>query len=330
MGSKESLQIAQLAGEEQWLSQRQIAQLLGVKTAIVADLIRYLYKTGELDQRQHTRKQQVMQAEGTRQVSREVNCYSRAVVLAVAWRVHSPRGEQFRQWASGLLEQQLSQGYTLNVTQLAESPALLASLAGTVAQLQTEQPDETQSPAAEPSSASDNSELMPLLSTFRRSLLKLYEFEYNRVGLRNTSMLAARPLEYFEVSRALSWLRETLFDSGEEGDFGIEKDCQLEALLILATGADRSPQGYASIEQKAVYLLWLVLHRQPFEAGNLQLAAFLFVWFLQRNGLLYRDDGSLRIQDNTLVSMVLLAARSPEQECDQLVSLLAGLINREN
>ena len=280
----------------QWLSQRQIAQWLGVKTSIVADLIRYLFKTGEFNEDDHCTKQQIEQLEGRRTVSRELNCYSREVCLAVAWRVHSPIGDQFRQWASQQLEQALD------------------NLPG------------DNELAADSMHANDN--LLPLVAGFRNSLMKLYEFESRRVNLRNTSMLAARPLEYFEVTTMIASLRDTLFAGGESGDFGIEKPGQLEALLILA--ANRGSRSYSSIEQRAVCLLWLVIHRQPFEEGNLQLAALLFVWFLERNGLLHRDDGSCRLRDNALVSMVLLVARSPEEDCDLVISLLAGLINRDN
>ncbi|MCV6604391.1 MAG: virulence protein RhuM/Fic/DOC family protein [Porticoccaceae bacterium] len=297
MDAQKTLDLSKVSSAGQWLSQRQIAQWLGVKTAIVADLIRYLFKTGEFNCDDHTTRQQVEQIEGKRRVSRELNCYSREVCLAVAWRVHSPIGDQFRQWASQQLQQALD-----NLSEVDQSVA-----------------DE---------GAQGDDDLLQLLTSFRRSLLKLYEFESRRVNLRNTSMLAARPLEYFEVSTMINSVRTTLFTGGEAGDFGVEKPGQLEALLILAFGGDS--RGYASIEQKAVHLLWLVVHREPFVEGNLQLAALLFVWFLERNGLLYRDDGSQRLRDNALVSMVLLVSRSSEEESDLLVSLLAGLINREN
>ncbi|MDM3872470.1 RhuM family protein [Porticoccus sp. W117] len=302
METQKTLDLSKVSSGSQWLSQRQIAQWLGVKTSIVADLIRYLFKTGEFDEDEHCTKQQIEQQEGKRRVSRELNCYSRDVCLAVAWRVHSPIGDQFRQWGSQQLQQALD-----------DLSGNHQDIAGDL--------------------AGSNDGLVPLLTNFRRSLLKLYEFEARRVNLRNTSMLAARPLEYFEVITMIGELRATLFSGGEPGDFGIEKggtekSGQLEALLVLAFSG--GSQGYSSIEQKAVHLLWLVIHRQPFVEGNLQLAALLFVWFLERNGLLHRDDGSCRLQDNTLVSMVLLVSRSPEEDCDLLVSLLAGLINRDN
>ncbi|MGS2724427.1 RhuM family protein [Porticoccus sp. GXU_MW_L64] len=297
MDTPKSLDLYKVSSDSQWLSQRQIAQWLGVRTSIVADLIRYLFKTGEFREADHCTKRQIEQQEGKRWVSRELNCYSRDLCMAVAWRVHSPIGDQFRQWASQQLRQALDE-----LCAGAEDFAVKVT--------------------------DSNDGLMPLLSNFRCSLLKLYEFESRKVNLRNTSMLAARPLEYFEVTTMITSLRDTLFAGGEPGDFGVDKSGQLEALLeLVAHGGNR---GYSSIEQKAVYLLWLVIHRQPFVEGNLQLGALLFVWFLQRNGLLHRDDGSCRLPDNALVSMVLLVSRSPEEDCDLLVSLLAGLINREN
>ncbi|UTW44956.1 virulence RhuM family protein [bacterium SCSIO 12696] len=309
-----------LAGEQQWFSQRQIAQWLQVKTTIVADLIRYLFKTGEFDPDSHCVKQQMVQTEGARQVRREVNCYSRQVVLAVAWRVHSEAGEAFRCWASELLEQQLCQGFTVCEEQLADSASSQRALRSVLEGL----------PVGNTPCAADSSDgqLATLLEAVHLTLLKLYEFDSQRVTLRNTSMLAAQPLDYFEADHGVRWLRDALFPEGDAGGFGCEKPGQLEALLMVVFGADK-PR-YSSIEQKAIYLLWLVIHRRPFEEGNVQLAVFLFAWFLQRNGLWQREDGSRRLQNSALVSMALLIARSSDEECDLVVSLLAGLINREN
>ena len=315
-------QPALLSGEALWLSQRQIAELFGVKTAIVADLIRHLYKTAVLDKETTVRKQRVAQSEGKRQVIRELNCYNRTVALAVGWRVNSRQGEQFRRWANETLEAQCRHGYTLDQQRLEQDSQNLQELAGMVGQL---------CQLAEQPKLTTGGELEELLTAFPNGWQRLAMFaecqlNNGAIPLRNKTMLAARPLEYFEVLQAIDRLRAMLFASDEAGEFGVEKDGRLESLLESVTARG----SYSSIEEQAALLLWLVLHRRPFVDGNLQLGAFLFVWFLQRNALLCRDDGSLRLRDNALVSMVLLAARAPDQDRDLLISLLASLINREN
>ncbi len=285
-----------LAGPELWLSQRQIAELFGTKTSIVADLVRHLYKTGAFDKTLTIRKLQTEQTEGQRQVTRELNCYSREVILAVGWRVHSARGEQFRQWANQTLESELSQ-----MVLPSESPVDAVT-----------------------------DELPGLLDVCQRGLRRLLEFERSSLALRNTSMLAARPLEYMEVLMAVDFLRAALFPPGEAEAFGVEKSGQLERLLESILARDGLRDRYPSLEEKAGQLLWMIVRQQPFQDGNLRIGAFLFLWFLHRNGLLRRDDGSLRLPGNALVPLVLLVARSEEQERELVINLVASQINREN
>ena len=57
-------------------------------------------------------------------------------------------------------------------------------------------------------------------------------------------------------------------------------------------------------------LLYLVTKNHSFSDGNKRIAAMLFLWFMERNGILYRTDGSKRIADNTLVALTLMIAES--------------------
>jgi len=61
--------------------------------------------------------------------------------------------------------------------------------------------------------------------------------------------------------------------------------------------------------------------------GNKRIAAFLFVWFLERNGILYREDGSKRIADNALVALTLMIAESKPDEKDIMAQVVVNLIN---
>ena len=64
--------------------------------------------------------------------------------------------------------------------------------------------------------------------------------------------------------------------------------------------------------------------------GNKRIAAFLFVWFLERNGILYREDGSKRIADNALVALTLMIAESKPDEKDIMAQVVVNLINSYN
>ncbi len=85
---------------------------------------------------------------------------------------------------------------------------------------------------------------------------------------------------------------------------------------------------YPSIEEKGANLLYFLVKDHPFIDGNKRIGAALFLWSLEKNGALYRPDGTKRIADNALVAMTLLIAESPPQEKDLLTRVLVNLIIR--
>ena len=84
------------------------------------------------------------------------------------------------------------------------------------------------------------------------------------------------------------------------------------------------------MEEKAANLLYFVVKNYSFSDGNKRIAAFLFVWFLDRNKCPYHLDGSRRLADNALVALTLLIAESKSEDKDTMVKLVVNLINQDN
>jgi len=103
-----------LDGGTVWLSQRLIADLYGKSVPTINEHIRNIYDEAELDPAATIRKFRIVQTEGKRQVSRLVDLYNLDVVLAVGYRVRSPRGTQFRRWATETLREYLVKGFVLD------------------------------------------------------------------------------------------------------------------------------------------------------------------------------------------------------------------------
>jgi hypothetical protein len=103
-----------LDGRTVWLTQRLIAELFQVTVPTVNEHLRDIYKEGELDTGATIRKFRIVQTEGRRQVSRDVEHYNLDMILAVGYRVRSPRGTQFRQWATAQLRELLVKGFVLD------------------------------------------------------------------------------------------------------------------------------------------------------------------------------------------------------------------------
>ena len=87
---------------------------------------------------------------------------------------------------------------------------------------------------------------------------------------------------------------------------------------------------YPSVEEKAANLLYFVVKNHSFSDGNKRIAAYLFVWFMEKNGILYRGDGSKRIADNALVALTLMIAESKSDEKEMMVKVMVNLINTNN
>lgn len=77
-------------------------------------------------------------------------------------------------------------------------------------------------------------------------------------------------------------------------------------------------------------LLYLVTKNHSFSDGNKRIAAFLFLWFLEQNGILYRNDSTRLIENNTLVALTLMIAESRTEEKDIIVKVIVNLINQNN
>ena len=109
-----------LEGETVWLTQKQMAELFGKDLRTVNEHIGNVYEEGELDREGTIRNFRIVRQEGKRQVQRAIEHYNLDVIISVGYRVKSQRGVRFRQWATRILRDHLTQGYTLNNHRLAQ------------------------------------------------------------------------------------------------------------------------------------------------------------------------------------------------------------------
>ena len=97
-----------------WLSQRQLADLYQVGVNTINYHIKQIYLDGELEQEATIRNYRIVQSEAKREVTRSVEFYNLELILAVGYRVRSPRGVEFRQWATQRLKEYIVKGFTLD------------------------------------------------------------------------------------------------------------------------------------------------------------------------------------------------------------------------
>lgn len=134
-------------------------------------------------------------------------------------------------------------------------------------------------------------------------------------------------IAYLDAKQAIHDLKEKFGDSSL---FGNEKDESFKGSIAAIYQTFGGLDLYPSVEEKAATLLYFVVKNHSFSDGNKRIAAYLFVWFMEKNGILYRGDGSKRLADNALVALTLTIAESKSDEKEMMVKVMVNLINTNN
>jgi hypothetical protein len=107
-----------------WLTQVLLGELFRKDVRTINEHLQNIFAEGELSREATIRKLRIVRSEGARQVTREVEHYSLPAILAVGYRVRSPRGVQFRQWATARLSEYLVKGFTMDDERLKNPPGV--------------------------------------------------------------------------------------------------------------------------------------------------------------------------------------------------------------
>jgi len=312
-GTKVSLEV-KLKDETVWLTQGQMAQLFLTERSVITKHLGNIFKTKELDQKSNVQKLHIANSD------RPVQIYNLDVIISVGYRINSKRGTQFRIWATHILKQHLIQGYSINDTRLKEQSANLKVLQRTVQMLA----DLSQRKAL---TSDETKGLFEVIRDYSYGLDVLDDYDHGRIEIKSATAKESHQLTYDEGISLIQQMRQKF---GGSDLFGHEKDESFKSALGAIYQTFSGKDLYPSIEEKAAHLLYLVVKNHAFSDGNKRIAAALFVWFLDRNKILYKTDGSKRIADNALVAITLMIAESQPKEKDIIVALVVNLINKLN
>jgi len=307
-----------LENETVWLTQAQMAELFQTDRTSIVRHVNNIYKVEELDKESTCAKIAQVQIEGKRTVKRMVTFYNLDMIISVGYRVNSKRGVKFRQWANRILKEYLVKGYAVNQRihseQMAELRQLVGVIGRTIQNQQLERNDENQA-------------LFDIVVDYTYALDTLDDYDYQRLKVAKTTQEDKFHATYDNAMEAIKTLREKF---GGSSLFGNEKDDSFKSSIGQIYQTFGGEELYPSVEEKAAMLLYLVTKNHSFSDGNKRIAATLFLWFLNNNGILYRPDGSKRIADNTLVALTLMIAESKTEEKDVMVKVVVNLINQQN
>lgn len=307
-----------LENETVWLTQAQMVDLFQTTKQNVSLHVGNVYREGELEKEGTVKEYLTVQKEGIRKVTRKVNYYNLDVIISVGYRVKSKRGTDFRIWARKVLKEYLVKGYAVNERIRKEQIGELRQLVGMLGRTIQNQPL---------LSTDESNALFEVVTDYTYALDTLDNYDYERLSIDKTTKEEPFHATYENAMEAINGLREKF---GGSTLFGNEKDDSFKSSIGQIYQTFGGEELYPSVEEKAAMLLYLVTKNHSFSDGNKRIAATLFLWFLNNNGILYREDGSKRLADNTLVALTLMIAESKIEEKDVMVKVVVNLINKRN
>ena len=302
-----------------WLTQAQMGELFGRERSVVTKHLRNVYREGELDSAATCAKFALVQLEGPRTVTREVDHYNLDVVISVGYRVKSKRGTQFRIWATQTLKDYLLRGYTLNEKRLRERGlGEIEQAVGLLARTLT----------ANALVTDEGRAVLEVVQQYTHAWKLLLEYDEGR--LAETPGKPVKPISGLSLDEArtvIAHLSKSLAKRGEATAlFGAERAEQLHGIVGAIEQTFGGEPLYPTVQARAAHLLYFVIKDHPFSDGNKRIGTLLFLEYLRRNGMLTRPDGRPRLADNAMVALALLVAESEPSQKDLMIRLTLNFL----
>lgn len=293
-----------LEGDTLWLTQAQIGLLFEKERSVITKHLRNVFRSGELEEKSNVQKMHFAISD------KPVLFYNLDVIISVGYRVNSKRGTQFRIWATNVLKQHLVKGYTENARRLQEL-RLSLQLVEHVLDRHAVSADEAKA-------------LLRVVTDYSYALDLLDDYDHQRVPAAPTQKGEAKAISYEEARRLIERLKEKF---GGPAIFGQEKDDSLHSSLNAILQTFDGQDVYPGLEEKAAHLLYFLVKNHSFIDGNKRIAASLFLWFLEKNALLYWPSGERRLANATLVALTLMIAESKPRDKGPVINIVVNLIS---
>jgi prophage maintenance system killer protein len=297
-----------------WLTQAQIAKVFQTDRSVITKHLSNIFDSKELDKKSNVHFLHIAFSD------KPVKLYSLDVIVSVGYRVNSRRATQFRIWTTGILKKHLLDGYTVNEKRLQAQREKLKSLQETIRFIDSVK-------SRKEIDYKEAMSLLAVISDYTYALNLLDDYDNKRIKLSETTKRSKFRLAYGEAIKAISRLKQKYSTSDL---FGVEKDKSFKSSIAAIYQTFDGKELYPSVEEKAANLLYFIVKNHSFIDGNKRIAASIFLWLLEQNGLLYKPDGAKRIADNALVALTLLVAESNPREKDVIIKIVVNLINKKN
>ena len=305
--------VVTIGQETVWLTQAQMGDLFAKNKRTISEHIRNLFREEELDEAAVVRNFRTTASDGK---SYDVQHYNLDVIISVGYRVKSPQGVRFRQWATRLLKEHLLKGYTLNQQRFEQNARELEAALALV----------RKAARGEGLDLASGRGLVEIISRYTQTFLWLQRYDEGLLT-EPAGTEGGELLSDVQAMQALGELKQQLMARGEATElFARPRGDGLGALLGNLAQSVFGQSAYPTVQSKAAHLLYFVVKNHPFADGNKRSAAFLFVDFLHRNRALWLANGEPIINDTGLAALTLLVAESDPAQKETLIRLMINML----
>ncbi len=226
-----------------------------------------------------------------------VEHYNLDVIISVGYRVKSKRGVEFRRWANSVLKEYILKGYAVNhkrMNQLNEVMRVMKRVENSL----------------------DSKQVLAVVERYSQALDLLDAYDHQNM-MRPKGNMATYILTYEECRKVI--------DSMKYGNsstlFGNEKDDSFKGSIGAIYQSFGGEDLYPTLEEKAANLLYFITKNHSFSDGNKRIAAAIFLYFLDKNNALFKNEEKL-IDDHTIVALTIMIAESNPEEKEMMVSVV--------
>lgn len=281
--------------ETVWLTQAQMSALFDVDRTVITRHVNNVFKEGELNRESNVQKMHIANSD------KPVQYYNLDVIISVGYRVKSKRGVEFRKWANSVLRQYILQGYAVNHNRIAQLGEVIQIMKRTQNSL-------------------DSKQVLNVIQKYSKALELLDSYDHQTME-RPKGNAATYELNYEECMEVIFHMR-----FGAESDlFGREKDDSFKGSIGNIYQSFGGQELYPTLEEKAAHLLYFVTKNHSFLDGNKRIAATMFLYFLDKNGVLFAGDEKL-IDDHTLVALTIMIAESKPEEKEMMITVIMNCL----
>jgi prophage maintenance system killer protein len=287
-----------MTGDTVWLNRSQMAELFERDVKTIGKHINNALRE-EVD-RSVVAKFATTAADGK---TYQMEYYNLDMIISVGYRVKSNRGVEFRRWANHVLRQYILQGYAVNerrINQLGEVVRLMKRTQDSL----------------------DSRQVLSVIERYSTALNLLDAYDHQSLQ-RPTGTNTVYVLSYEECRSVIDRMR-----FGDESElFGKEKDDSFKGSIGNIYQSFGGQEIYPTLEEKAANLLYFVTKNHSFFDGNKRIAATIFLYFLDCNGILYDEQGNKLLDDHTLVALTIMIAESCPEEKEMMISVIMNCIS---